>query len=135
VDGSVVLVENVFRHLSKRPAGGASGAGRLHTVRVAATEVGRPIAFGIFIIIAVFLPLFTLQGLEGKMFAPMAFTIAIALLGSLPALALSGPLLLVPSRGRDTWIMRGAKRICIPALERASGGEDSFSGWGSALSS
>ena len=49
----------------------------------AAKEVGRPIVFGIFIIIIVFLPLFTLQGFEGKMFSPLAFTISFALLGSL----------------------------------------------------
>jgi cobalt-zinc-cadmium resistance protein CzcA len=52
-------------------------------VLYAAKEVGRPIVFGIFIIIAVFLPLFTLQGFEGKMFSPLAFTISFALLGSL----------------------------------------------------
>ncbi len=56
---------------------------KIETVLYAAKEVGRPIVFGIFIIILVFLPLFTLQGFEGKMFSPLAFTISFALLGSL----------------------------------------------------
>ena len=56
---------------------------KIETVLYAAKEVGRPIVFGIFIIIIVFLPLFTLQGFEGKMFSPLAFTISFALLGSL----------------------------------------------------
>ena len=56
---------------------------KVETVLYAAKEVGRPIVFGIFIIIIVFLPLFTLQGFEGKMFSPLAFTISFALLGSL----------------------------------------------------
>ncbi|HEY9854290.1 MAG TPA: CusA/CzcA family heavy metal efflux RND transporter, partial [Stenomitos sp.] len=79
VDASIVMVENVFRHL-------AEDHGRhptLQTIYQAASEVGRPVVFAIAIIIVVFLPLFTLQGMEGKMFSPMAFTISFALLGSL----------------------------------------------------
>ncbi len=81
VDGAVVMVENVHRHLVQRT--GAPAASNVETVLYAAKEVGRPIVFGIFIIVIVFLPLFTLQGFEGKMFAPLAFTISFALLGSL----------------------------------------------------
>ena len=80
VDGAVVMVENIHRHLTEKPANNAS---KTEIVLYAAKEVGRPIVFGIFIIIAVFLPLFTLQGFEGKMFSPLAFTISFALLGSL----------------------------------------------------
>ena len=80
VDGAVVMVENIYRHLTEKPATNAS---KTEIVLYAAKEVGRPIVFGIFIIIAVFLPLFTLQGFEGKMFSPLAFTISFALLGSL----------------------------------------------------
>ena len=80
VDGAVVMVENVYRHLEENPE--AKG-NIIHTVLEAAKEVGRPIVFGISIIIVVFLPLFTLQGIEGKMFSPMAFTVSFALLGSL----------------------------------------------------
>ena len=79
-DGSLVVVENVFRHL-----GGQRGARvrpPLDVVLVATKEVGRPILFGILIITVVFLPLMTLHGMEGKMFAPLAYTLVIALLAS-----------------------------------------------------
>ena len=56
-------------------SGSTATANKVETVLYAAKEVGRPIVFGIFIIIIVFLPLFTLQGFEGKMFSPLAFTI------------------------------------------------------------
>jgi len=83
-DGAVVMVENVHRHLTK-PLEKEKHvhAGKVETVLYAAKEVGRPIVFGIAIIIIVFLPLFTLEGFEGKMFSPLAFTISFALLGSL----------------------------------------------------
>ena len=84
VDGAVVMVENIHRHLTE-PSDLArhEHAGKVETVLYAAKEVGRPIVFGIFIIILVFLPLFTQEGFEGKMFRPLAFTISFALLGSL----------------------------------------------------
>ena len=81
-DGAVVMVENIHRHLTERSEE-HQRAGKTETVLYAAKEVGRPVVFGIFIIIIVFLPLLTLEGFEGKMFAPLAFTIAFALLGSL----------------------------------------------------
>ncbi len=84
VDGAVVMVENIHRHLTEaRDPARPRQAGRTETVLYAAKEVSRPIVFGIFIIILVFLPLFTLEGFEGKMFSPLAFTISFALLGSL----------------------------------------------------
>jgi cobalt-zinc-cadmium resistance protein CzcA len=85
VDGAVVMVENIHRHLTEKPdeANKHAHASKTEIVLYAAKEVGRPIVFGIFIIIVVFLPLFTLQGFEGKMFSPLAFTISFALLGSL----------------------------------------------------
>ncbi len=84
VDGAVVMVENIHRHLTeKSDEVRHEHAGKVETVLYAAKEVGRPIVFGIFIIILVFLPLFTLEGFEGKMFSPLAFTISFALLGSL----------------------------------------------------
>lgn len=83
-DGAVVMVENIHRHLTeKTDEVRHEHGGKVETVLYAAKEVGRPIVFGIFIIILVFLPLFTLQGFEGKMFSPLAFTISFALLGSL----------------------------------------------------
>ncbi len=78
VDGSVVVVENVFARLSH-----GSQETRLHLVRDAVAEVATPVIFGVMIIVLVFLPLMTLQGTEGKMFAPLAYTIAIALILSL----------------------------------------------------
>ncbi|HUI06805.1 MAG TPA: efflux RND transporter permease subunit [Verrucomicrobiae bacterium] len=107
VDGAVVMVENIFRHLTEHqtPDHGGHPTDKIRVVLNAAREVNRPIVFGIAIIIVVFLPLFTLQGLEGKMFSPLAFTISFALLGSL-VLSLT----LVPTL--CTWFLpqREAKR-------------------------
>jgi cobalt-zinc-cadmium resistance protein CzcA len=80
VDGSVVVVENAFRLLSEQKS---KRIPRLRVVLNATLEVATPVLFGVGIIILVFLPLMTLQGMEGKMFAPLAYTIAIALLISL----------------------------------------------------
>jgi cobalt-zinc-cadmium resistance protein CzcA len=81
VDGSVVMVENFVRRLE---AGAVEGPPeRLQSIRRAAFEVGRPILFGVAIIVAVYVPIFGLQGIEGRMFRPMAFTVAAAVLGSL----------------------------------------------------
>ncbi len=80
VDGAVVVVENAYAHLG-RPEN--KGESRLRVVLQATREVSTPVVFGVSIIILVFLPLMTLQGMEGKMFAPLAFTIAIALTVSL----------------------------------------------------
>ncbi|RFC39842.1 MAG: cobalt-zinc-cadmium resistance protein CzcA [Candidatus Nitrotoga sp. CP45] len=78
VDGSVVVVENTFQRLAER-----KDISRMQVVLEAASEVATPVIFGISIIILVFLPLMTLEGMEGKMFAPLAYTIAIALFVSL----------------------------------------------------
>ncbi len=80
VDGSVVVVENAFSLLTERRGGVTS---RVKVVMTAAQEVATPVLFGVGIIILVFLPLMTLEGMEGKMFSPLAYTIAIALLISL----------------------------------------------------
>jgi cobalt-zinc-cadmium resistance protein CzcA len=79
VDAAVVVVENIHTHFSKAPA----GVNRLHLVYRAVLEVSSPVISGILIIVAVFLPLFSLTGLEGKMFTPLAITISFALIGSL----------------------------------------------------
>ena len=89
VDGAVVMMENFIRHRSERSQHIVPGQNtdsalqRLEFFITAATEVARPILFGVMIIIAVYLPIFTLQGLEGKMFRPMAITVCSAILGSL----------------------------------------------------
>jgi cobalt-zinc-cadmium resistance protein CzcA len=79
VDAAVVVVENVHTQLAQAPP----GVSRLHLVYRAVTEVATPVVSGILIIIMVFLPLFSLSGLEGRMFAPLALTIVFALLSSL----------------------------------------------------
>ena len=80
IDGSIVMLENIFRHLEERQEESLS---MLRLVGEAAKEVAQPITFAISIIIIVFLPVFTLQGVEGKMFSPMAYTISFALIGAL----------------------------------------------------
>ncbi len=89
VDGSVVIVENVERMLKDADP----KESRAHIVARACIEVGRPIVFSIIIVIIVFLPLFTLQGVEGKTFRPLAYTIALAMMGSLLYTILITPLL------------------------------------------
>ncbi|HEU4565748.1 MAG TPA: CusA/CzcA family heavy metal efflux RND transporter, partial [Gemmatimonadaceae bacterium] len=78
VDASIVMVENFIRRLELDP-----GAEGMPLFRDAALEVARPILFGIAIIVAVYIPIFTLDGMEGRMFIPMAFTVVCAVLGSL----------------------------------------------------
>ncbi len=79
VDGSVVMIENIVRRL-----GDAKGSvSREEVVREAGKEVARPIFFAVLIIIIVYLPILTLEGVEGKMFRPMALTVVFALIGSL----------------------------------------------------
>ena len=78
-DGSLVVVENIYRHLSENRL---QQRARLEVIFRATNEVGRPILFGILIISVIFLPLMTLRGMEGKMFAPLAYTLVISLLAS-----------------------------------------------------
>ncbi|MQA92927.1 MAG: CusA/CzcA family heavy metal efflux RND transporter, partial [Gemmatimonas sp.] len=80
VDGSVVMIENIVRRLSERRPPGVS---RDEVVRDAGREVARPVFYAVLIIIIVYLPILTLQGVEGKMFRPMALTVVFALVGSL----------------------------------------------------
>ena len=82
VDGAVIVVENVFRRLGELKEGGNKQA-RLHAIERATVEVGRPTFFSMLIIIAAHIPIFTLQRHEGRIFAPMAWTVTSALAGSL----------------------------------------------------
>ena len=122
-DGAVVMVENVHRHLTEPPGKlKHAHAGKVETVLYAAKEVGRPIVFGIAIIIIVFLPLFTLEGFEGKMFSPLAFTISFALLGSLILSLTLVPMLCtfvlkqVPHE-RDPFHIRWLKQLYLVTLK------------------
>ncbi len=120
VDGAVVLVENGFRLLSHRAG---ETVDRTHVILEAAREVMNPIAFAIVIIIVVFLPLFSLTGLEGKLFKPMAYTISFAMVGSLIVTMTLVPvlsaLLLRPKEERDTFLVRKAKALYLPMLDWA----------------
>lgn len=122
VDGAVVMVENAFRIMAERHERGEK-VDRTSAVLAAAKEVTNPIAFAIIIIIVVFLPLFSLEGLEGKMFKPMAFNIAFAMAGSLilslTLIPVLGALILKPKEERDTWLVARIKRIYRPLLDKA----------------
>ena len=120
VDGSVVMVENIFRHLSERSG---HEKNRIQIILEAANEVAKPIVFGIMIIIIVFLPLFTLEGMEGKMFSPMAYTISIALFASLILSLTVSPVLssffLKGGKDEDVFILRLTKKAYLPMLHKA----------------
>jgi cobalt-zinc-cadmium resistance protein CzcA len=120
VDSSVIMVENAARRLSEdrtdRP--------QAEIVREAAIEVRRPTMFGELIIMIVYLPILALEGVEGKLFQPMALTVIFALLGSLilsltlmPALSA----VLLPRRmsEKESFVVAGARRLYRPALRRA----------------
>jgi cobalt-zinc-cadmium resistance protein CzcA len=122
VDGSVVVIENAFARLGQRP-----GESRARVVFEAVQEVATPVIFGIGVIILVFLPLMTLQGMEGKMFAPLAYTIAIALAISLVlSLTLTPALASYALRGgaeHDTWLIARIKAPYLRLLRAALGNE------------
>jgi cobalt-zinc-cadmium resistance protein CzcA len=124
VDSSVVMVENCVRHLS---LGGADGAGsthgksRLQIIRDAAVEVRRPTLFGELIIMIVYLPILTLEGIEGKLFRPMALTVIFALAGSMIMSLTLMPVLasfFLPRHmpHREPFLMRAAHAIHNPVL-------------------
>lgn len=122
VDGSVVVVENVYRHLSTHST---AALPRRDLITTAVKEVGQPVVFGILIIILVFFPVLSLHGMEGKMFKPLAYTIMIALLISLVLSLTLSPalcsLMLKSGSEEDPWIVRWAKRLYSPALQWALG--------------
>ncbi|MBB1634367.1 efflux RND transporter permease subunit [Cupriavidus sp. UME77] len=120
VDGSVVVVENAFERLGHRDK---SGMSKTEILVTAVQEVATPVIVGVGIIILVFLPLMTLTGMEGKMFAPLAFTISIALAISLfLSLTLSPVLssyLLKGGAEHDTWLIAFMKRHYLRMLHWA----------------
>jgi cobalt-zinc-cadmium resistance protein CzcA len=118
VDAAVVVVENIVSQLADKKQ--ASTLPRMHLIYRAVREVSVPVTAGILIIITVFLPLLTLQGLEGKLFAPVALTIMFALAGSLllsltviPVLA---SFLLKHVSHEDPWLVKKALAVYEPAL-------------------
>jgi len=118
VDATVVMVENIYRHLEEH---------REHSMRetilVAAQEIGRPMFFAILIIIAVFLPVFTLQGIEGKLFKPLAYAVTFSMIGSLIMSLCVAPMLCAMSfrvrrnEPRTNPIVGFFRAIYIPVLK------------------
>jgi cobalt-zinc-cadmium resistance protein CzcA len=135
VDATVIMVENIYRHLAEATAHLGRGPSTLHRIRVrsgfrgktgtisvAAAEVSQSIFFAAAIIIAGFVPLFTLSGIEGHIFGPMAKTYAYAIAGGLIATFTIAPalsLLLFPQKveEQETLIVRQLRRLYEPALE------------------
>jgi cobalt-zinc-cadmium resistance protein CzcA len=120
VDGSVVVVENAFARLSHHAV---EGERKIRVIFDAVKEVATPVIFGVGIIILVFLPLMTLHGMEGKMFAPLAYTIAIALgvslLLSLTLTPVLSSYLLKGGSEEDTRLIRWLKTPWLPMLNWA----------------
>ncbi len=129
VDGSVVMMDNIFTHLSRGDdtGKGEGESGVALRIEEAAREVGRPVFFAVGVVVIVFAPLLTLQGVEAKLFTPMAVAIVLAMLASVlvaltvvPALASylfrrplasrANPLLQALERGYG-WLLRGALRV------------------------
>jgi cobalt-zinc-cadmium resistance protein CzcA len=122
VDASVVVVENIHRQLSDPRH---QGLPRLSIILNSSREVARPVVFGILIIIIVFMPILSFQGMEGKMFKPMAYTIMIALMVSLILSITLSPVLchltLRAGHDSDPFVLRWAKRGYLPLLRWALG--------------
>ena len=108
VDGAVVMVENIVRHLHRKGDGTMTPDEK---IRDAAHEVQRPVFFAILIIITAYLPIFTLQAVEGRLFKPMAWTVAFALLGALIFSMIIAPVL------ASFLFQRGAKEWDNPVME------------------
>jgi len=124
VDGAVVIVENTLRrlaHAQQHHGRLLTRSERFHEVFAAAKEARRPLIFGQLIIMVVYLPIFALSGVEGKMFHPMAFTVVIALLGAMLLSVTFVPAaiaLFVTGKVKEEEgvVMRGARRVYAPTL-------------------
>jgi cobalt-zinc-cadmium resistance protein CzcA len=126
VDGAVIVVENVFRRLGERNHAPEDNRGRMQTILNAASEVGRPTLFSMLIIIAAHIPIFTLQRHEGRIFAPMAYSVTSALIASLIFSLTLVPLLCYLLLRRrvaheENRLVQWCKRRYRPALEWSIG--------------
>jgi heavy metal efflux system protein len=122
VDAAIIMTENIIHRITARRADGS----RAQHAMAAAMEVGRPIAFATLIVIAVFLPLFAMTGIEGKMYKPLAAAVVSAIAGSLllslTLVPLVSALFLRPKReGKedDVWVIRKIKSVYAPVLDTA----------------
>jgi cobalt-zinc-cadmium resistance protein CzcA len=109
VDGAVVMVENIVRHISRRQSGSTKTVAQ--TIRDAAHEVQRPVFYAIAIIITAYMPIFTLERVEGRLFRPMAWTVAFALLGAMVFSILVAPVL------ASSLFRKGVKEPRNPIME------------------
>ncbi|MFK7974503.1 MAG: efflux RND transporter permease subunit [Halioglobus sp.] len=121
VDGAVIIVENCLRRLSQQGKTSMSLSERLEIVYGATHEVIRPALFGVFIITIVYIPIFALTGIEGKMFHPMAITVVIALVSAMilsVTFVPAGVALLFskPIKEKENPIIRGARSLYRPVL-------------------
>jgi cobalt-zinc-cadmium resistance protein CzcA len=123
VDAAVVVVENIVAHLAEERH--ANRLPRLHIIYRSVREISTPVLSGILIIIIVFLPLLTLQGLEGKLFTPVALTIVFALAGSLlmslTVIPVVASFLLTKVAETEPWLPRKLHEIYAPSLNWALG--------------
>lgn len=126
IDGAVVIVENCVRrlaHAQEHHGRPLTRAERFHEVFAASREARRPLLFGQLIIMIVYLPMFALTGVEGKMFQPMAFTVVAALLGAMILSVTFIPAAIALFIGekvaeKENGLMRGAKRLYEPLLSK-----------------
>lgn len=126
VDGSVVMIENIVRHLSLKSETVTKSDGKSNIIEIilnAGQEVVRPIVFAVSIIIIVYIPILALEGVEGKMFKPMALTVIFALVGSLilsltlmPVLA--SYFLKKSTHDKETFIIRKVKKFYLPLVKK-----------------
>jgi cobalt-zinc-cadmium resistance protein CzcA len=121
VDGAIIIVENCLRRLSQAGNKPLPLKERMELVFEATKEVIRPALFGVFIITAVYLPIFALEGVEGKMFHPMAITVVIALLSAMVLSVTFVPAMVAllfkkPVKEKHSPIIRGATVLYKPAL-------------------
>jgi len=116
VDGAVVMVENIVRHLGH---GGGQPRSVVERIREAAHEVQRPVFYAIGIIITAYLPIFTLQSVEGRLFKPMAWTVAFALLGALIFSMVLAPVLSSLLFGQNTREWRNPALVFLTGRYRA----------------
>lgn len=136
VDGSVVMMENIFSHLTRKDVSQENGGNADFRLRIqeAAKEVGRPVFFAVLIIIIVFAPLFSLEGVEGKLFQPMAMSIVLAMIASLLVALVVIPALatLVFRRGvveRHSPLLKPLERIYRRVLPTALHSRKLVFGW------
>ena len=124
VDPTVVVVENIYQKLNQARGTGAS---KIDIIVKATAEVGTPVIFGVIVTVLVFLPLMTLEGMEGKMFGPLAITIAIALMVALFVSVLLSPVLsayiLKGGSDQDTKIVASLKSRYLALLNSALGNQ------------